>query len=147
MKLQTLITPMNLKLNTIRRIPSFRRHSLQAAKTLNSLEKETILKAPTPGVAKRLGRKCTLRPDWDTIKDSVMYSLVYEKFANDSYLRHKLIATNKEELIEGNYWHDNYWGSCTCGKCGNHGKNQLGKILMRVRKELSLGQSCSIPSL
>ena len=41
-------------------------------------------------------------------------------------------------LIEGNYWHDNYWGNCLCPKCKEiEGQNQLGKILMKVRSTLS----------
>lgn len=38
------------------------------------------------------------------------------------------------EIVEGNYWHDNYWGNCTCDKCKNiEGQNKLGKILMKIR--------------
>jgi predicted NAD-dependent protein-ADP-ribosyltransferase YbiA (DUF1768 family) len=45
-------------------------------------------------------------------------------------------APDNEELIEGNYWHDNCWGSCTCIKCADRPKqNALGKILMLVREE------------
>ena len=39
------------------------------------------------------------------------------------------------ELIEKNYWHDNFWGVCTCGKCST-GKNHLGTILIQVREEI-----------
>jgi hypothetical protein len=39
-------------------------------------------------------------------------------------------------LIEGNWWHDNFYGSCTCNKCVNKGENNLGKILMKIREEL-----------
>ena len=37
----------------------------------------------------------------------------------------------KKKLIEGNWWHDYYWGVCS-----GRGKNKLGEILMRVREEL-----------
>ena len=42
-----------------------------------------------------------------------------------------LIKTGDQELIEGNYWNDTYWGVCK-----GVGQNKLGKILMRVREEL-----------
>ena len=43
-----------------------------------------------------------------------------------------LIKTGNTELIEGNFWGDTFWGICD-----GVGENNLGKILMRVRKELS----------
>ena len=45
-------------------------------------------------------------------------------------------TTGDAELIEGNTWHDNYWGVCSCSKCNGRGKNRLGKLLMKVREEL-----------
>lgn len=39
-------------------------HAFQACKTLDKTEQKKILSAKTPGEAKRLGRKCTLRKDW-----------------------------------------------------------------------------------
>ena len=46
-------------------------------------------------------------------------------------LKKKLIATGKQEIVEGNYWGDTFWGVCK-GK----GDNRLGKILMKERKRL-----------
>jgi predicted NAD-dependent protein-ADP-ribosyltransferase YbiA (DUF1768 family) len=52
-------------------------------------------------------------------------------------LREKLKATGDATLIEGNHWHDNRWGKCTCERCQNKdGQNWLGKILMEVRDSL-----------
>ena len=55
-------------------------------------------------------------------------------------LRDKLLATGDANLVEGNTWHDNYWGICTCSKCINSpvvdGKNKLGTILMKVRDSI-----------
>lgn len=90
----------------------------------------------TPGQAKRLGRAVPLREDWDDVKLSVMLDLLFQKFAHPE-LAAKLLATGDQKLIEGNYWHDQYWGECTCPK---HifvpGKNALGKLLMQVRMEV-----------
>lgn len=87
------------------------------------------------GQAKRLGRTITLRSDWETVKLEVMEQLVRQKFQYQ-LLKEKLLETEDAILIEGNYWHDNFWGSCTCAKCGNRGQNNLGKILMKIREEL-----------
>ena len=55
-------------------------HAFQAAKTWKHEEIIKIQNAPTPGKAKRLGRKCTLRPDWEEVKDDIMYKIVKDKF-------------------------------------------------------------------
>lgn len=93
----------------------------------------------TPGIAKQRGRseKLPLRPDWDDVKDEIMLKLVRMKFTT-KHLAVRLIETEDAELIEGNNWHDNYWGSCRCSVCSyrGSGSNKLGEILMVVRKEL-----------
>lgn len=109
-------------------------HAFQAAKTTKNAEIEKIRLAHTPGQAKRLGRQATLRPDWNQIRDEVMKDLCVIKFANP-YLREKLLGTVGSTLVEGNTWHDNYWGDCRCGRiaCKGEGHNMLGRILMHVR--------------
>ena len=47
-------------------------------------------------------------------------------------LREKLLATGDEELIEGNWWNDKFWGVCKGEGC-----NMLGLILMEVRDYIS----------
>lgn len=88
----------------------------------------------TPGQAKRLGRKVELRPDWESVKDDVMRAICICKFAQNPHLAGMLVATGDAELIEGNYWHDHYWGVCN-----GTGQNKLGKILMDIRTELNAG--------
>ena len=111
-------------------------HYFQAMKSLNPKERQAIVLAPTPGKAKYLGRKVSLRKDWEDIKEEVMLTGLRHKFSNPE-LRKKLLATGNEELIEGTTWHDNYWGICDCETCGGQGKNRLGKLLMQVREELA----------
>jgi ribA/ribD-fused uncharacterized protein len=77
----------------------------------------------------------TKRDDWDEVKTKVMLDVVRIKFSNP-ILRKMLLETGEEELVEGNHWHDNFWGSCRCEKCGSSGQNMLGKILMQVRTEI-----------
>lgn len=97
--------------------------------------REMIAKVIDPGDAKRIGRKVSLREGWDEKKLEFMNFAVREKF-KDNKLAELLLSTGDELLVEGNYWHDNFYGSCTCSKCGNKGENHLGKILMKVREEL-----------
>ena len=106
-------------------------HYFQAMKTLDMIERISISQAATPGKSKRMGRSVTLRPDWEDIKLSVMETALRQKFA-DPELAEKLKATGNEELVEGNWWHDTYWGVCE-----GVGENNLGKLLMKIRSELS----------
>lgn len=111
-------------------------HAFQAAKTLDTSERERIAKLATPSLAKRAGRAVQLRPDWENIKNDVMFRCVQEKFKIPE-LRKKLLETNREYLVEGNTWHDNYWGDCSCEKCKNiKGRNELGETLCIVRNEI-----------
>lgn len=117
--------------------PNTVEHGFQANKTLDSGWFNRILAAPTPGKAKRLGRKAPLRPDWENVKVPVMLDLLRVKFSVPA-LRERLLATGNAELIEGNTWHDNFWGDCTCGRpeCQEPGNNTLGDLLMQVRAEI-----------
>ena len=51
-------------------------------------------------------------------------------------LKEKLLSSGSVHLIEGNDWNDREWGVCN-----GEGKNKLGKILMRIRGELTNGQN------
>lgn len=111
-------------------------HAFQASKTIYPRQQLRIIAAETPGKAKRLGRQLILRNDWEDIKINVMRQLLMQKFA-DINLRAKLLATKDEELVEGNYWHDNFYGDCRCKKCKNiQGKNILGTLLMEERERI-----------
>lgn len=115
-------------------------HAYQAAKTDDPDERLAINQAPTPGEAKNLGQKVTLRPGWDNVKDDVMLRLLRIKFGQNRDLRDQLVATGHGVLIEGNTWHDNHFGVCTCGRpaCKEPpGKNMLGILLMKVRDEIN----------
>lgn len=87
-----------------------------------------------PSEAKRLGRRVELRPDWEQVKDNIMYNIVLTKFSSDEYLAYKLLKTGEEVLMEGNTWKDTYWG---VDLDTMQGKNKLGLILMKVRDVLS----------
>lgn len=73
----------------------------------------------------------TKRPDWDTVKDQVMYEIVLAKFQQHDDLRATLLATGDEIIAETSPY-DNYWGLGSDGT----GQNKLGRILMQVRSLL-----------
>lgn len=108
-------------------------HAFQAAKTRDKKEQFKVWQADTPGKAKRIGRKVTLREDWEEVKRDFMRDFIHQKFQNEN-LRKLLLATGDAELIEGNYWHDYYWGICN-----GVGQNWLGKILMEEREKIKNG--------
>lgn len=111
-------------------------HFFQAMKTLDPIERKAIANAETPGMAKRMGRTVKLRSDWEQVKVDVMRTGLMLKFS-DAKLAQKLIDTGDEELVEGNWWHDNTWGNCHCPQCSRvGGRNLLGMLLMELRKEL-----------
>jgi ribA/ribD-fused uncharacterized protein len=112
-------------------------HAFQAAKTTDIEERHGIQDCSTPGQAKRAGRRVTLRPDWDAIKLDVMREIVRDKFKRNPDLWERLAQTENAELVEGNHWHDDFWGVCSCEGCSHvKGQNNLGKILMEIRAEL-----------
>jgi ribA/ribD-fused uncharacterized protein len=106
-------------------------HAYQAAKTDDPTLRAAIRLAPTPGKAKKMGRTIKLRPDWHTVKMSVMVRLLRQKFKPGTTLAKLLVATNGRELIEDNRWGDTFWGICR-GK----GENHLGNLLMLQRDRL-----------
>lgn len=85
-----------------------------------------------PSQAKRLGRRVSLRPDWEKVKDDIMYDILWRKFTQNPELKKALLETGDAHLEEGNNWGDKYWGTVN-----GVGKNKLGKLLMKLRKELS----------
>jgi len=112
-------------------------HAFQAAKVLDFETKLMFSELTTPALAKKIGRKVPLRSDWNEVRIAEMYDVVMSKFNHNEDLRKKLLGTGDEIIIEGNTWHDNFWGKCFCKKCEHiTGENNLGKILERVRAEL-----------
>lgn len=90
-----------------------------------------------PVKAKKLGRRVRLRSDWEQVKLPILKDLVSQKFTNNPELAAGLLATGGALLAEGNTWHDNYYGDCTCDRCRDiPGGNHLGMILMELRGAL-----------
>jgi N-glycosidase YbiA len=105
-------------------------HAYQAAKTRCPSERRRIQQAPTATEAKHLGRMVRLPDDWDENKIGVMLDLLRQKF-RDPVLQDALLGTGEMELIEGNTWGDRFWGVVR-----GTGRNELGRLLMQVRREI-----------
>jgi hypothetical protein len=109
----------------------------QAQKFTDPELRKSIRKAEKPPIAKSLAdkNKAAIRPDWDAVKDDVMYRAVRRKFEQHPELKAMLLATGDEELIESAPT-DTYWG---VGRDGT-GRNKLGQIMSRIRDELRNGK-------
>ena len=108
-------------------------HAYVACKTWDKEVRRQIADIPTPGQAKRFGRSFQAQRLFHEKKYEWMRTLVHRKFLH-KHLRELLLNTGEARLVEGNRWHDNYWGACECNACQHHiQQNRLGKILMEVR--------------
>jgi ribA/ribD-fused uncharacterized protein len=92
-----------------------------------------VLGAPTPGEAKSRGKRVEIREDWEEIKLDVMWCVLQIKFAPGTENAKMLLDTGDAELIEGNWWHDSFWGFDLRAEIG---ANHLGRLLMEWREAL-----------
>ena len=124
-------------------------HYFQAHKFLDPEYRRLIATAPNPYAARELGRQVAVhqsmapvintylakgvkpRPDWEAVKDSVMYTALLAKFRQNPTLRKLLLSTGEFEIKEESPW-DEYWA---VGRDGL-GRNRLGELLQQARKEL-----------
>lgn len=109
--------------------------AFQAQKCIDEAEKEqfTTLRS---NEAKRLGRHVQLRSNWENVKLPIMEEIVRAKFTQNEELKALLLSTGDLVLEEGNTWGDTFWGMDAKTR---KGRNHLGRILMRIRKELQGG--------
>ena len=107
----------------------------QAAKCVNPADRKLFHSGPF--AAKKLSHKIATKPNWHDINLHVMENLVRQKWLQKDLLK-LLLSTGDSYIEETNYWHDSYYGVCTCLKCKNiEGRNHLGKLHMKIRSELS----------
>lgn len=113
-------------------------HAFNAMKATNDADHELVRTQHLAREAKAKGRSIELRENWDKIKYPIMQSILEAKF-NDPFHIACLLETKNALLVEGNTWHDNIWGDCTCGResCKLTGENALGVLLMMTRLKLS----------
>ena len=82
-------------------------------------------------------RDTRIAPDWDNpanpLCESAMYCALKAKFTQHADLRELLLSTEERRIVEDTAQSADYkWG---CGADGT-GRNLLGEILMRVRKDI-----------
>jgi ribA/ribD-fused uncharacterized protein len=104
-------------------------HFFQASKASNELDHEYVRNSPSPGIAKHRGRRIPMRDDWEKVKVQVMLEGLICKFEQNPELNQRLIETDPGYLEETNSWGDTFWGVT-----GGQGQNNLGKLLMLLRK-------------
>jgi N-glycosidase YbiA len=118
-------------------------HAYQAAHfwdTAPELAKQ-ICAARSPYVAYRLANDHTAQedPDWSSKKLGIMEEIIRAKLQQHPYIRQKLLESRDLRIIEDSpkdsFWG---WGPDRCGR------NELGKLWMRLRDELRSGQAGSV---
>ena len=111
-------------------------HYFQAQKFIGTPYLKYIGTLQTPRDAFSLSRESQvsqwLRSDWEQVKQDIMYKALLAKFSQHSNLRAMLLGTGEKKLIEHTS-NDSYWGDGGNGT----GQNHLGRLLMKVRSELS----------
>lgn len=102
-------------------------------------DKKELFTDLSPDEAKGFGKRIAIVPGWDDIKAEVMREIVHAKFSQHPELAERLLATGEQELVEGNFWHDNFFGACGCPACRDlPAQNWLGLILMDERYKLRM---------
>lgn len=84
---------------------------------------------------KKMSKEIKLRDDWDDVKLLVMEHCLKLKF-NQEPFRTKLIETGNQNIVEGNYWNDLFWG-VDIKVTPNIGENHLGRLIMKIRNNLN----------
>ena len=112
-------------------------HYFQARQFKDQSLDSELVKYKSASIAVRISRENSgkKRSDWDKVQDKIMYEVVKAKFSQHEILREKLLATGDSPIVQHSPDND-YWGDGGDGT----GKNKLGKILMKVRKELGGGK-------
>ena len=100
-----------------------------------------ILEQASPMAVKYKARKYSdkARKDWDLVKVQVMEWVVRAKvIQNLTMITDLLIQTGTKDIVESSN-RDQFWGAKPINDEQLVGENQLGEILMRIRKEVIEG--------
>ena len=110
-------------------------HAYQAGKFLETAPDiaEKVRSANSPRMAAVFANehKEQRHPEWDSLKVSVMEEVIATKAAQHEFIRTILTNSGNLQIVEMNY-DDEFWG---WGKNQN-GRNELGKVWMRLRQQL-----------
>lgn len=108
-------------------------HYYQAQKFPGTSHMEEVRQAANAFDARQLGNDHSrpLRPDWDEVREAVMWKAICSKFTEHPELRELLLATGDEEIVEASPY-DAFWGEGP----QKDGENRFGKMLVRLRQTL-----------
>lgn len=106
-------------------------HAYQSTKNHESDWKEFCQHQENPRELKKAAKQQIPSRYWHQHKIELMAELLRQKF-NNVNLAKLLLATGQAQIIEGNTWGDRFWGMDQSGQ----GENNLGKLLMIIRREL-----------
>ncbi len=110
-------------------------HAYQAAHVFKTAPKrvEKIYKAKSALEGFKIAKTNVdkVPKDWEEIKVAVMEDIVRHKLNQNPYVMHKLIQTGNRYLLEDSP-KDDCWG----WGLKRNGRNELGKIWMKLRKEI-----------
>merc|ERR1740117_547844 len=115
-------------------------HALQASKSNDKCARHLIRTCETVADAKTLCAKMDLT-SWNKSRLQIMEQLLRDKFMRHRHLRRILLKTKGKELFHENKQGDMFWGVCREKK---KGKNQLGQLLMKIRREIIQNEVGSI---
>ena len=111
-------------------------NAYQASKIIP--EEREVLAECTPNESKKLWKALTKIDasdvEWNARRYEMMKIITLEKYLKHEDLRKMLLDTGEKYLEETNYWGDVYWGV----DIKKGGENQLGQLLMNVRKYFRL---------
>lgn len=113
-------------------------NAYMAAKKIDDVEWVKFCLENPPNICKKESRNIVIREDWDTVKLVVMYDLLIQKFSQEPF-KTKLLDTGNENIQEGNYWNDTFWG-IDLKQNPNIGENNLGRLIMYIRILLKNGR-------
>lgn len=91
-----------------------------------------------PNLVKRFSKDIFIRSDWEDVKLKIMYELLLLKFKQEPF-KTKLKNTGLQNIQEGNYWNDKFWGVCLKSN-PNEGENHLGRLIMHIRLLIQKGK-------
>ncbi|GAB3106172.1 NADAR family protein [Aestuariicella hydrocarbonica] len=108
-------------------------HYFQAMKFEDSQYREKIRAATSPKQARKLGRNRFKRPrpDWKSIRTTIMTRAVYTRCKTHTQAYQALMDTDAKKIVESSSY-DYFWG---CGR-DRLGHNHYGVILTKVRDKL-----------
>ncbi|MEW4923107.1 NADAR family protein [Algibacter sp. 2305UL17-15] len=106
-------------------------HYFQSEKFDDYLVKDKIrdLKSPMEAAIEGRNKNNSLKTNWESLKEDVMFEALKAKFTQHNSLK-KLLLSTEDSIIVEHTVNDSYWGNGGDGS----GLNRLGELLMKTRE-------------